>query len=366
MKRLWVQLSIVIAAVVIFVSLFPIILRITGFQLRPPPGRTFIDIPLERRAAFEAEFEKRTWNQVYQALLTGAILGVSGGVLLSRWLANPLKELENGAQAVANQQLDYRVPLRGSAEIQSVAQSFNQMAATLEKAEILRQNLLADVAHELRHPVHILKGNLQAILDGVYELSMEEVGNLLEETQHLAGLVNDLYEIAQAEAQKLPLHKVPTELNSLVANTVETFHPIATSDEINLSAIIPESHMTAIIDNNRVRQALQNIIANAINYTPKGGNISVSLGEQSTPQGDRQYWIQVTDTGIGISPENLPHVFDRFYRTDPNRSREMGGSGLGLAIAQAIIQSHGGTISANSSGPGQGSIFTIQIPAENH
>jgi len=379
MNRLWIRLSVVIATIVVFVFLFPLILRVTGIWQPDFPRRGFETITPERRAEMQAEFEARAWTQVYQALLVGAVIGVGGGVFLSRWLAAPLKDLETGARAIADQQLDHRVPVHGSAELQSVARSFNRMAAELEGAERYRQNMLADVAHELRHPVHILQGNLQAILDGVYPLNMEEIGLLLVETQHLAALVNDLYELAQAEAHQLPLFKTQVDLALLVANAVEAFQPLATGESIELGVTLPTGPAIADVDGGRVRQALQNLLSNALNHTLSGGKVTVTLdagelnGGDSAPanpqmppgRAPRNGWrIQVADTGNGIAPEHLPHVFDRFYRADPSRSREMGGSGLGLAIAQALIQAHGGAITAASPGAGKGSLFTIWLPAQ--
>ena len=170
MNRLWVRISLVIALVVIFVTLFPIVSRWSGFHREPPPRPTIEGISTEQVERFRQEIERRNWLSVLYSILEGAGIGLATGVLFSRWLAAPLRHLEQGARALAERRLDYRVPIQGSQEVRSVATAFNQMAEEMENAETLRRNLLADVTHELRHPVHILQGNLQAILDGVYPL----------------------------------------------------------------------------------------------------------------------------------------------------------------------------------------------------
>jgi signal transduction histidine kinase len=243
--------------------------------------------------------------------------------------------------------------------MRSVALAFNQMAAELEHEETLRRNLLADVTHELRHPVHILRGNLQAILDDVYPLSMEEIDRLLEQTQNLTSLVDDLHELALAEAHELSLQKQDSDLNALVANSVEIFQPLAIHKEVKLTVELPDETIQCTIDIARIRQALQNLLANALRYTREGGEVKVMLGRQEDHAS-----IQVSDTGAGIRTRDLERVFDRFYRVDSSRNRDLPGTGLGLAIAQAIVQAHDGKITVESPGVDQGSTFTMFLPIE--
>ena len=287
----------------------------------------------------------------------GAIISLIGGVLLTRLLVAPLRRLEQGAQAVARHKLDYRVPEKGSVEMRSVARSFNQMAAELERQESLRRNMLADVTHELRHPVHILQGSLQAILDNVYQLDMVEINRLLDQTQNLAALLDDLHELALAEAHELPLDRHDTDLRQLVSMTAEMYQSFAAIQSIEFQAELPPGPVVCHVDACRIRQALQNLINNALRYTPEGGEIGVTM--TSNPG---IIAICVSDTGAGIAAENLSRVFDRFYREDSSRNRQLPGTGLGLAIAQAIIQAHGGTIKVESAGLNQGSSFTIELP----
>jgi signal transduction histidine kinase len=227
----------------------------------------------------------------------------------------------------------------------------------LETAETLRQNLLSDVAHELRHPVHIINGNLQAILDGVYPLSTEEIARLVEQTNHLSAMINDLHELAQAEAQQLAMHKQATDIAQLVKDVTAVFTPAAAAKEVDLQVELLGAMPTLTVDASRMRQVLHNLLDNALKHTPENGRISVSVEQR-----EAVLQVRIQDSGEGITSEELPHVFDRFYRIDRSRSREQGSAGLGLAIVRAIVEAHGGTVTASSSGPGQGSLFTLNIP----
>jgi signal transduction histidine kinase len=294
---------------------------------------------------------------LWTALLIG-ILGVLFGVVMSRTLTAPLRRLAEAAQAIGARDFSRRVEVKGTEEVREVAQAFNEMVTDLEQAETLRSNLLADVAHELRTPLSVLQGNLRAILDEVYPMEQEEIARLYDQTRLLGRLVEDLHELAQAEAKQLPLNLQPIELRELVQDVVETFGPAANSEETNLSMDIPDNLPAVEIDPARMTQVLHNLLSNALRHTPSGGTISVSAG-----QGEGSVWLAVQDTGEGIPPEDLPHVFDRFYRVDRARARGTGGAGLGLAIVRAIVEMHGGNVWADSDGvPGHGSRITIRIP----
>jgi signal transduction histidine kinase len=297
-----------------------------------------------------------------RVLLTVAVVvGISGivfGVVMSRTLTAPLNNLATAAKAIGARNLSQRVEEKGSDELIAVARSFNEMAAALEQAEQLRRNLLADVAHELRTPLSILQGNLRAILDEVYPLDQTEMARLYEHTRFLSRLVNDLHELAQAEARQLPLHRQETDLAQLIRATTEAFRPGADEKSVILETDLPGDSPTLQVDPARLTQVLQNLLANALRHTPAGGKISVQL--EAKPEAVH---LAVADSGDGIPPEHLPHIFDRFYRADPARSRDHSGAGLGLAIARAIVEAHGGQIAVTSQGkPGQGSTFTIQFP----
>ncbi len=238
------------------------------------------------------------------------------------------------------------------------------MAAALEQAETLRRNLVADVAHELRTPLSVLQGNLRAILDDVYPLNKTEVARLYDQTRLLSRLVNDLHELAQAEARQLLLNPQPTDLADLVHSTVTTFAPVAETRGVTLEAQVPPDLPSVLADSARLAQVLHNLLANALYHTSAGGTIWLRAGCDAAGTGQPAHlWLAVQDSGEGIPPEHLPHVFERFYRADPARSRTTGGAGLGLAIVRAIVEAHGGQISAASDGmPGHGSTFTVRLP----
>lgn len=290
--------------------------------------------------------------------VVGGVGGVVFGIVVSRSLTAPLNNLAEAARAIGARNLSRRVAEAGSDEVMAVARAFNDMAADLERGEQLRRNLLADVAHELRTPLSVLQGNLRAILDEVYPLNLDEMARLYEHTRFLSRLVNDLHELAQAEAKQLPLDLHPTDLPSLVRATADTFRPGTEAKGVGLNLNLPTHLPPLEIDAGRIRQVLQNLLANALRHTPPPGNITLSL--EPAPG---SVLLTVADTGEGIPGNHLPYVFDRFYRTDPARSRDQGGAGLGLAIARAIVEAHGGQIQVASPGmPGQGSSFTIRLP----
>ena len=372
MNRLWVRISLVIAFVAIFIALFPWATRrltapewpggqfTSAFTEELPPG-TFAGVPPERLDRFQENFGNRVWENLSRTVAFGAIIGLVVGVLLSRSMVKPLTELEKGAKEIAAHNLAYRVPEKGSQEVRTVARSFNEMAVELEQEETLRRNMLADVTHELRHPVHVLRGNLRGIIDGVFPLQMEEIVFLEEETRHLSQLVNDLHELALAEAHELPLQKQEVELGSLVQDATDAVHPLALDKNIALQAAVPDSPIRATVDPARLRQVIHNLLSNAIHYSPEGGRVTVSLAE-----GGDGILLEVVDNGVGLTAEELPHVFDRFYQTDSSRDRALGGAGLGLAISKAIVEAHDGRITAASPGRDQGSTFTIHLPSVNH
>ena len=353
MNRLWVRLSLAFAAVVIVavmaigVTIGRMNAVVTNPRTPPPP---------EVIAYFEQMRSERSLPNVTTVLAVIGVVAVGAGVWMSRSLTAPLAELEAAAQAVGRQDFDQRVPVRGSQELVAVSMAFNEMAAQLERAETLRRNLLADVAHELRHPVHVLQGSIQAFLDDVYPLNKEEIARLCDQTHHLTVLVNDLHVLAQAEAHQLPLHKQTTDIGAFVKETVAAFKPLADAKSITIQVELLGTMPVLAVDTVRLRQAIHNLLDNGLHYTSEGGDITVSVEQV---QDDTQ--VCVRDTGEGIAPEQLGHVFDRFYRADKTRSRDRGGTGLGLAIVKAIVEAHGGTVTVTSQ-VGEGSTFTISLP----
>jgi two-component system OmpR family sensor kinase/two-component system sensor histidine kinase BaeS len=298
------------------------------------------------------------WWLAVGAVLAGG-LGLLLGLLLSRSLTAPLRRLADAAHAVAARDFSRRVKEEGGAELVEVAQSFNQMTVALEESERQRRNMVADVAHELRTPLSVLQGNLQAILDDVYSLDKVEISRLYDETRLLSRLVDDLRELALADAGQLRLNLLPVAAVAVVQNTVDSLALVAEAEEVALSVQVPGDLPPVQADPDRLSQVLRNLLLNALRHTPAGGAVTITA--TSVPQAVE---IAVVDTGEGIAPEDLPHVFERFWRGDRSRSRDKrwpGSTGLGLSVTRSLVEAHGGTIRVEST-PGQGSTFRFTLP----
>lgn len=277
-----------------------------------------------------------------------------------RSIATPIAHVMAAADAVAQGDLSARVEVGGRGEFNDLARSFNHMVGQLQEEDQRRRNLTADVAHELRTPLQIIQGNLEGVIDGVYAPTPEHLAATLDETRHLARLVEDLRVLSQAEAGQLPMQREPVDVAELVADVVTSFSVRADEAGILLEAELPPqgSALTVLGDYGRLDQVLSNLVANALRHTPAGGQITLA----ASMDGQGACAISVRDTGEGIAPDALPYIFDRFYRADPSRTRATGGSGLGLAIARQLVLAHGGRIDV-ASAPGQGSTFTLHFPA---
>jgi len=272
----------------------------------------------------------------------------------------PLEEFFKTINAVEEGNLSARVPESNSDMFSDLIKRFNKMVGELERAEQQRRNLTADIAHELRTPLHIIQGNLEGIVDGVYQPTPEHLNNTLDETRLLTRLVNDLQTLSLAETGQLPLHPTLFLLADLIADLTSSFSAQAASLGIDLQTHLADTNQQITADYDRLDQVLSNLISNALRHTPQGGKISI---EVESIEGKANYQLRITirDTGSGIPPENLPFIFDRFWRGDRSRS-ERAHSGLGLAIAKQLIHAHGGTIEAQSDGvPGKGTTFIIEL-----
>ncbi len=309
--------------------------------------------------------EQAFLNRVNQAVLTaGVVAGIVAlllGLVVFRGITAPLNKLTRAAHAVAGGDLAQRVDIRTSDEIAELGTAFNTMAANLERGEQLRRQMMADIAHELRTPLSVIQGNLEAILDGVYPADAEHIQPALDQAQLLARLIEDLRTLALAEAGQLSLNRQPTDAIELVRRVVASFEPKAASKRVTLSVDSPASLPHVRADGQRIAQVIANLLSNALRYTPQDGRVDVQLQTQ-----DQSVLITVRDTGPGIPAEDLPHIFDRFYRADKSRSREApgaGGSGLGLAIARSIVEAHGGRIWAESE-IGKGTTVAFTLPMD--
>ena len=278
-------------------------------------------------------------------------------------VAMPLADVMAAADAVAEGDLSVRVEEHGAGDFSKLAHSFNRMVEELERADRQRRNLTADVAHELRTPLHIIQGNLEGVLDGVYEPAPEHIEATLEETRQLSRLVEDLRTLSLAEAGQLPLIWEPVDVAELLADARTSFSGQAEAAGIALHVEVEDNLPTITGDVGRMDQVLGNLVANAVRHTPAGGTIT--LRAEPTQDSVR---ILVRDTGEGIPAEDLPYVFDRFWKGDRARTRVSSraggsGSGLGLAIARQLVQAHRGAIRVESE-TRQGTTFTIDLPKE--
>ncbi len=279
-------------------------------------------------------------------------------------IVNPLARVMAAADAVAEGDFSVRVPEVGPGEFGKLAQSFNRMVADLHRSDQLRRNLTADVAHELRTPLHIIQGNLEGILDGIYGPDPNQVNLLLDETRRLTRLVEDLRTLSLAEAGQLSLDLETVDIGELLADVVTSFSGQAETAGISVQTTISNqvNPLTIQGDAGRLDQVLSNLLANAIRHTPTGGKITLSAEAylNDTTSGVR---ICVADNGSGIPAEDLPYIFDRFWSGDvTSQNKNEQNSGLGLPIARQLVQAHGGSIRVESQ-VNQGTTFTIDIPS---
>ena len=296
---------------------------------------------------------------INRSLIWSGLLAVGVAVVvtffLSRRILSPVESLSKAAGALARGDFSRRVVARSRDEVGELGRAFNTMADELATTEEIRRNLVADVAHELRTPLSNIRGYLEAIRDGLASPDPSTLGSMHEEVLLLTRLIEDLQELALAESGQLPIHVQACDLADTVRRAVTAAQPQAEVKGITIGVDVV-SDATVQADPERVSQVLRNLLVNACNYTSPGGRIRVVVDRQ----GDEME-VSVEDTGSGIAEEELPYVFERFYRTDKSRSRATGGVGLGLTIAKRLVEAHGGKISVRSE-PGRGSTFTFTLP----
>lgn len=271
-----------------------------------------------------------------------------------RRMSRPLDELVEASNKVAEGDYSARVDVRGTPEIRSLLHGFNSMAERLQTSDQHRRNMLADVSHELRTPITVIQGNVEGILDGMYPADEARLRSILEETQILSRLVDDLRTMALAESGSLQLKQEPTSLAQLIQESVTGFDTQAKEKDIQVDISLADVDEMNV-DPLRLREVLNNVLSNALRYTPRGGKIQVHLAEASIG-GERTVTISVQDSGPGIEAADLPHIFDRFYK-----SSDSGGMGLGLSIAKYIVEAHGGKMWAESEA-GSGTKISFSLP----
>ena len=296
-----------------------------------------------------------------QSLLWAGAVAAAIGVLLmwllSRRILAPVRNLSVAASRIGQGDLAHRVRAGGLDEIAELGRTFNSMAGRLQQAERQRRNMMSDVAHELRTPLSNIQGYVEAIRDGVIEPTSETLESVHRQVLHLADLVEDLRVLALAEAGDLRLRIEALAAGDVLREAVEPFRPRADAQNVELSMSVKPGLPFAAMDRTRISQVVANLLENAIRHTPEGGAVALTA-ESGAPGMVR---IAVSDTGEGIPADDLPNVFDRFYRADPSRTRVTGGVGLGLTIAKQLVEAHGGTITARSE-PGGGATFAFELP----
>jgi signal transduction histidine kinase len=286
-------------------------------------------------------------------ILVAGGIAIVFGIRLARGVGPPLDSLVEAAGRVQQGDYSARVPevTRGPRELRDLVRAFNTMTARLEADEEQRRRLLADVSHELRTPLAVIQGNAEAIVDGVYPADAKHLGTILEETRVLSRLIEDLRTLSLAEAGTLALHREPTELTIVAAEVGRSFEQQASSAGARIELDLADDLPLLDVDPIRLREVLANLVANALRYVSAGGRVRIA-GRMA----GNTVVLEVADDGPGIPADLLSTVFDRFAKSPESR-----GSGLGLAIAKAIVEAHGGRISADSA-PGHGTTIRIELP----
>ncbi|MFJ6142093.1 sensor histidine kinase [Streptomyces anulatus] len=286
-------------------------------------------------------------------------LTVGASVFAGARLVRPLHALTGAAQRMRDGEQPESVPVSGDDEVGRLAAAFNDMSAHRARLEEQRKAMVSDVAHELRTPLSNIRGWLEAAQDGLADPDPAFVSSLLEEAVLLQHIIDDLQDLAAADAGVLRLHPEPVEIRELLGQVAAAHQARAENAGVALAVTATAPGPALSADPVRLRQAVGNLVSNAVRHTPEGGR--VTLCAYAHEEGDGTVLVEVTDTGSGIPPEDLPHVFDRFWRAEKSRSRRTGGSGLGLAIVRKLVEAHGGTVDATSA-EGKGSTFVLRLP----
>ena len=326
---------------------------------------TFVNVWLTAKLMFVSQHDLLLATIL---LLFAGGMAMALGYFLSSTLTNRISTLDEAAQAIAAGDLDVRIPVTGRDEMAVLARTFNQMAAQLQQAdrkqqelEALRRDLIAWAGHDLQTPLASVRAIVEALADGVVD-DPESVQRYLrtaqKNIQSLSALIDDLFQMSQLDAGGLPLDCADNSLSDLISDTLESFSELANRQGVHLTGSVAAGVDPVYMDVQRIGRVLNNLISNALHHTPEGGSVEVQASPSS--QG---VLVEIIDGGQGIRPEDLPHVFDRFYRGGKSRNRTTGGAGLGLAIAKGVVAAHGGQIGVESA-PGRTRFF-FTLPAHN-
>ena len=340
--------------------------RETVFDLatNQPVGHVYVDVNHEFLSTKTHGF----LNRLLYITLIGGMLTAGVAILLAAWLSKritaPVTALTEATQAIAQGGDTTQLPVTSSDELGRMSAAFNRMTSTLESQRDLRKRLINDVSHELNTPLSVIQLEAKGLRDGL-QTPESTSDHIIQEVDRLRGLVTDLNWLAETDYGELRLTLQASSVYEFLTAELDRWQPQSHARQIELSLQVSADLPDMNLDRMRMSQALGNVVSNAIHGTEAGGNIVLRAGLER----DESLAISITDNGIGIHPADLPHVFDRFYRTDQSRSRGIGGTGLGLAITRAIVEAHGGTIIVVSDGLGQGVTVIIRLPlnlSENH
>lgn len=352
-------------------TIFIVSARLSGQEFTGPPwGSTpATSLPVANGTPLPSTSDHSTSNITVDWRAPASALVAFGAVLLgaatffSSRVTRPLTRLTSAVGTMAAGDLNTRVAGSAVREIDELAGAFNTMASSLSDSDRQRRQMTADVAHELRTPLSLIRGRLEGIQDGVYSLTTEQITTLLRETTLLERLIEDLRILALADAGQLPLYRESIAPSSLLKSVAQSFQEQGRDQGVDIRVAGLPGLPEVEADPQRISQVLSNLVANSLRHTPAGGTVLLSAWS-AVVEGQELVYISVRDTGSGIATADLPHIFDRFYRADPSRTRAGGGAGLGLAIAKRIIEAHHGSIRAESA-PNEGTTVIFSLPAQS-
>jgi signal transduction histidine kinase len=321
------------------------------YAVQDPPGSGFL-----ARVGATFRFLADFWWQ----FLAAGILASVVSLVLARWLARgmtqPLRDMARAAKRMETGDYSQRIETRNRDEVGRLAAAFNRMSAELEHVEQSRRDLVANVSHELKTPIAAIRAHLENLLDGVERPDPQTLQVMLAQSERLGRLVEQLLDLSRLESGEVPLQREEVPLAPLVTQVVSEIEVARSHREVRLARELPEDLPAVDADRERVHQVLFNLVDNAIRFTPEGGAVTIAAHRHNG-----SVEVSVADTGVGIPPEHLPRLFERFYRVDSARARDEGGTGIGLAIARSVVEAHGGHIKAESE-LGKGSVFTFDLP----
>ncbi|MCB8981284.1 MAG: HAMP domain-containing histidine kinase [Ardenticatenaceae bacterium] len=343
-----------LATRIIIINSAPVVLRPLLEALLQNPGNL-----LQTEADLIIAFRNAVLFSVLFAAVGAVVAGAFSSALLWGTIINPLRQVADSSQRIADGRFDERVtvPESSGVAMAQLVTSFNQMTATLEQIEQQRVALLGNIAHELRTPLTGLKGYLEGLMDGLFPANEETFAWMTQEVDRLGRLVDDIQHLSRIESGQFKLDFQPVDVVQLVQRVTAQLYVQAQSKQIDLQGPSVPQPILALADADRAAQVLINLVGNAIRYTPQAGHVWLTVQENG-----RFVEISVQDDGVGIPPDAMPYIFERFYRVDQSRSRTSGGSGIGLTISRHLVWAMGGELTAVSDGLDQGSCFTFTLP----